>query len=91
MARKTKGPRPKSPSSRWCMVRDNELLRLLIKKAMEEGNLSMALLSEKSGVHYDKIRQYLKGTYDRKGVNQWELVRMADTLGMKISLNIEFK
>lgn len=58
---------------------------------MGEQKLSLKALSEKSGIPYDHIRQYLKGSYRWKGINQHNLVKLADILGIRVSLNLEFK
>lgn len=81
----------KSPLAKWDILRDSQTLRELIKRRMDEQDLSMQALSEKSGIPYDHIRQYLKGSYRWKGINQYNLVKLADTLGINVSLDIQLK
>ena len=81
----------KSPLARWDILRDNQTLRELIKRRMGEQGLSLKALGEKSGIPYDHIRQYLKGSYRWKGINQYNLVKLAGILGIEVSLKIELK
>lgn len=81
----------RSPLAKWDMLRDSQTLRELIKRRMDEEDLSMASLSEKSGIPYDHIRQYLKGKYRWKGISQYNLVKLADSLGIKVNLEILLK
>ena len=81
----------KSPAAKWDILRDNQTLRELIKRRMDELGLSMQALSEKSGIPYDHIRQYFKASYRWKGINQWNLIKLADSVGIQVSLSIELK
>ncbi len=81
----------RSEMSKWCIIRSNGTLRTLIVRKMEELNLTMAQLSEKSGVPYDKIRQYLKVYKTTKGMTQFEVLTVCNVLGIKISLDIQLK
>lgn len=80
----------RAPTSRWCIIRNNQTLRELIKRRMDEENLSMQALSEKADVPYDHIRQYLK-KYERKGMTQWQTLQVCNVLGISLTLNIELK
>lgn len=82
---------PRSPLAKWDILRDNGTLKELIKRRMDEENLSMAALGKGVDIPYDHIRQYLKGKYRWKGISQYNLVRLADYLGVRVGLNIELK
>jgi predicted transcriptional regulator len=81
----------KTPLSSWCVLRSNETLKTLIRRRMDEQNLSMQALSDKSGIPYDHIRQYLKGTYGKHGVSQWSIVKLSEVLGIEVGIRIELK
>jgi hypothetical protein len=81
----------KSEMSKWCMVRNNDTLRILIKRRMEEENLSMQAISDRCEINYDAFRQYLKKYSYKKGLTQWDVMQVASLLGIQIGLKIELK
>lgn len=81
----------KSPLAKWDILRDDYTLRGLIKSRMGEQGLSRKALAEKTGVSYDQIKNYLAGGYKWKGINQYNLVKIANELGIEVSLKIVLK
>lgn len=78
-------------TSKWCILRNNNTLRALIKRRMDEEDLSMQALCNKAEVPYDAFRQYLKKYDYRKGLTQWQTLLVCRALGIEVKLDIQLK
>jgi len=76
------------PANAWCLIRSNELLRQLLTDVIEEKKYTYKILAEMTGLEANRISDYFTGA---KGLTQYGVVKLADTLGIQISLKIEYK
>jgi len=99
---KKRGPhknyKPKNthpPSSRWCLLRDNELVKSAVKSRMMSYGYNVSSLSEATGVARSQISTYLN--YDHYSNNstskitQKSLLDLTEFLNIEVELNVGFK
>lgn len=75
---------------RWCILRDNELLRKLLSSKIDELRLTLEELSKRTGLQRYQISGYLSGN-KRVTLSQWGVVKLANELGYEIKLDISVK
>lgn len=70
---------------KYCLVRDNEDLRELIRHKMTQKKLTISELARKLQLNKGNISLYLNGK-DSKRLTQYSLVLIAREVGIEISL-----
>ncbi len=85
---------------KYCLVRCNSDLRLLIKRQVEVRGVSLKQISQDTGISMPRISEYLNHHYldlvRQKGqgvpyITQLDLLALARHLGIKISLKFEYE
>jgi hypothetical protein len=74
---------------KWDIVKDNELLRKMIAMRVEESDLSHEEIEVLAGIPRGYISRYFHA--HRLGMSQYHVIKLADVLGLTVSLDIQFK
>ena len=72
---------------KYCLVRDNEDLRILVRTKMKQKGLTFKELARQVDLDSGNINQWLSGL-DSTAVKQWDVIRIARHLGIEVSLKI---
>jgi hypothetical protein len=78
------------PSNKWCIIRDNELLRQLLVSKAEDLNMSLVELAHATGLNKYQIGAYFNNT-KKNMLTQYGVVKLAKALGYEIKLDISIK
>lgn len=79
-----------TPASSWNFLRDNTALRSVISYKIETGKHKLVDLAEKIGINHDHlIGLYLKNK--KPSLTNYQIVKLADVLGIEVSLKIELR
>lgn len=87
--------------SRWSFLRDNQRLRSTIKTLIDQDPRSVRQICADADLNYIRTTQYLKwgktgkravsGKYQPNTLNEWDLIRLCDHLGLKVKLKLEYE
>ena len=79
----------RSPQAVWCFFRDSEKVRTAIKFRMMERKLSQKKFSEELGIAPYRLSRYLNEK--RPYMNQFQLYKVCEKLGIKVKIQIELE
>lgn len=79
----------KTAKSKWCFLRDNEILRTAIKHKQAGLNLNLKELAHAAGVDYTRLCKFGKG--GKGALSQYEIIKFCDYLGIDVELHITFR
>jgi hypothetical protein len=79
-------------TAHYCMVRDDEALKIAVRYQMEKQGYSVKAAAELIGVGRYRLTRYLLHPHGAKGpsINQSQLIDLCDKLGIVLSLKITF-
>lgn len=78
----------KNPASSWCLLRSSQRLKAAVKFRIDHINKPYKDIAAESGIPQYRISLYLNG-HERKGITQYQLVRLCSYLGIDVGLNIK--
>ncbi len=76
------------PSTSWCLLRSNEILRGLLLSIANDKGLDWKQLGELCDGDQHHVRKYFQGEHT---LSQYKVVKLAKALGIEVSLDITFK
>ena len=78
-----------TPQARWCFFRHSDRVRTAVKFRMKERNLTNKALAEKLDIKPYRISKYLNNK--AANLNQFQLYKLCEELGIGVKIVVEFK
>lgn len=82
-----------TPQSKFCLLRDSDYVKDIVKFKMEEFGISGKELSNLTGIAYYRIQRYLKNPHycSMRSITQYQLLRILECLGVEVELRASIK